>query len=101
MSNAPQNAYIKPLLTPDDAAAYLGIATKTLENWRSTRDRKIGPAFIRISHRCVRYRESDLETPRDDPRKKRSPDGGDSVRASFTSVPSWRRERLPDRRTWT
>jgi hypothetical protein len=47
-----------PLLTPREAAAYLGVTTKALENWRGT---GAGPNFIRLSARCVRYIREDLE----------------------------------------
>ena len=40
------------------AANWLGVAPQTLANWRS---RKIGPAYVRIHHRLVVYRMSDLQ----------------------------------------
>lgn len=46
------------LLSQKDAARLLGIAERTLENWRR-RDTD-GPTFVRISRRCVRYRRGDL-----------------------------------------
>lgn len=46
------------LLSPDQAAAYLGLSPATLENWRQ--DGK-GPAHVRLSHKCVRYRQAALD----------------------------------------
>ncbi|HVR73907.1 MAG TPA: helix-turn-helix domain-containing protein [Planctomycetota bacterium] len=41
-----------------EAAEYLGVSTRTLEDWRI---RGGGPPFIRISCKCVRYRLIDLD----------------------------------------
>lgn len=41
------------LMNPEQAANFLGISHRTLENWRLKGG---GPAFVRMSHRCVRYR---------------------------------------------
>jgi excisionase family DNA binding protein len=46
-----------PLLTPDEAAAYLLSKPRTLERWRGD---GTGPAFIRLGRR-VAYRREDLE----------------------------------------
>ena len=46
------------LLNQSEAAQILGIQPRTLENWRA---RRIGPSFLAISRRCVRYRLVDLE----------------------------------------
>lgn len=45
------------LLPPRAAAAHLGVTPVTLARWRYT---GLGPAYIRISHPCVRYRVEDL-----------------------------------------
>lgn len=45
------------LLTPPEAAELLGVTVSTLNCWRTEQR---GPAFIRVSSRCVRYRLSDL-----------------------------------------
>jgi excisionase family DNA binding protein len=46
------------LLTPDDAAAYLGaLPVRTLERWRYA---GTGPAFVRVG-KHVRYRLADLD----------------------------------------
>lgn len=46
------------LLTERQAATILGFSIRTLQAWRV---RGGGPAFIRISARCVRYRIEDLQ----------------------------------------
>ncbi|KVD28184.1 helix-turn-helix domain-containing protein [Burkholderia ubonensis] len=46
------------VLTTDQAAVYLGIAPRTLEQWRSNRHQRI--PFVKIGGR-VRYRLKDLE----------------------------------------
>ncbi len=47
-----------PLLPPKSVATLLGLTPRALEAWRQRGD---GPAFIRISKRCVRYRREDVE----------------------------------------
>ncbi len=44
---------LSPLMNQDEAAGYLGLSARTLENWRLKGG---GPAFVRMSHRCIRYR---------------------------------------------
>lgn len=46
------------LLTERDAADYLKLTARFLQERRMRGD---GPAFVRISQRCIRYRFSDLE----------------------------------------
>ncbi len=46
------------LLDPPSAAAILGLSVHTLKDWRI---HGIGPRFIRISSRRVRYRPRDIE----------------------------------------
>jgi excisionase family DNA binding protein len=46
------------LLTPKEAAEFLGIPLGTLAQWRSQRR---GPPYIKLEERLVRYRRSDLE----------------------------------------
>ena len=46
------------LLTPDDAAEFLSLATTTLADWRWQRK---GPPWIPISRGCVRYSKEALE----------------------------------------
>lgn len=46
------------LLKEKQAAEFLNLQPRTLQAWRLIGG---GPAFVRISHRCVRYRLCDLE----------------------------------------
>ena len=46
------------LIDERDAAASLGLQPRTLQEWRRRGD---GPAFVRVSSRCIRYRPEDLE----------------------------------------
>lgn len=46
------------LLTETEAAKRLGFSPRTLQAWRF---KGCGPRFLRISSRCVRYRESELD----------------------------------------
>lgn len=48
-----------PLLTEEDAAAYLKLTRRALQAWRY---QGRGPRFVKISARAVRYRPEDLET---------------------------------------
>lgn len=49
----------KPILLDERAAAAtLGLTPRTLQSWRN---RGGGPAFVRVSSRCIRYRVEDLE----------------------------------------
>lgn len=48
----------KPLLTPKEAAEFLGVPEGTLAQWRSQRR---GPPYIKLEMRLVRYRSADLE----------------------------------------
>ncbi len=45
------------LLRPEEAAAFLGFTRRALEDWRR---RGVGPQFVRVSSRAVRYRRRDL-----------------------------------------
>ena len=51
-------AHSELLLTPKQAAEFLGVPLGTLAQWRSQRR---GPAYIKLEDRLVRYRRSDLE----------------------------------------
>ena len=46
------------LLTPRDVATRLGVEASTLAAWRR---RGAGPRFVRLTQRCVRYSESEVE----------------------------------------
>jgi predicted site-specific integrase-resolvase len=58
MTNKPPTAPLK-LLSSAEAAELLGVEAKTLETWR--RQRRYPLAYVRIGHRCIRYRLADLE----------------------------------------
>jgi hypothetical protein len=49
-------------LSPGDASVFLGIAKRTLENWRMNypKGRQPGPRFSKLNGRVVRYRVRDL-----------------------------------------
>src|SRR5579885_1916362 len=47
----------KELLTPKEAAEWLGIGKRLLDQWRAT---GTGPAYVRLSDRKVKYRLKDL-----------------------------------------
>jgi predicted DNA-binding transcriptional regulator AlpA len=47
------------LLTTAEAAALIGVKKRTVDDWRTT---GAGPRYVKISHRCVRYRPKDIET---------------------------------------
>lgn len=46
------------LIRQEEAARALGVSSRTLEMWRY---KKIGPSYVQISRRAIRYRRSDLE----------------------------------------
>ncbi len=57
MSNNPSSP--DEMLTERQAAALIGVAAPTLNRWRCER---IGPAWVAVSARCVRYRRDDVES---------------------------------------
>lgn len=46
------------MLTPVEAAAFLGVEEATMRDWRCSGK---GPDFYRITARCIRYDRSDLQ----------------------------------------
>lgn len=46
------------LLSPFDAARFLGLSIRSLERFRAER---LGPRFCKLSPHCIRYRLSDLK----------------------------------------
>lgn len=46
------------LISEVEVALLLGIAIATLRNWRA---KKIGPRWLKIGERAVRYRQGDVE----------------------------------------
>ena len=51
------NRPIETLMTPTQAAGFLGVHRNTLRAWRSA---GTGPSFTQHSERTIRYRISDL-----------------------------------------
>ena len=50
------------LMNTEQAAAYLGIQSyRTLEAWRYARNGVVGPPWVQVSGRSVRYRKADLD----------------------------------------
>ena len=45
-------------LTTEEAADMLGVAPATMRDWKAQR---VGPPYVQLSSRCVRYRQSDIE----------------------------------------
>lgn len=64
---APPSTSTKPerpvVLSPREAAQYLGVSVSTLKLWRT---QKIGPKWIKRGARLIGYRPSDLEKFLDD-----------------------------------
>ncbi|MDD2325429.1 MAG: DNA-binding protein [Alphaproteobacteria bacterium] len=49
--------YLETLLTEQQAAAFIGHETRTLQKWRVAGN---GPVYVNFSRRSVRYRRRDL-----------------------------------------
>ena len=47
-----------PYLSPRNAAEYLDIPLPTLTDWRQ---KGVGPAFLRVGRRLIRYTKADLD----------------------------------------
>lgn len=45
-------------ISPKNAALFLGVSVRTLEEWRK---KKIGPAFVKLGPKLVRYEVAELE----------------------------------------
>lgn len=56
------------VLSPREAAQYLGVSVSTLKNWRA---KKSGPRWTHCGARLVAYRPADLEKFLDDKSAKR------------------------------
>ena len=48
------------LYTEEEAARFLKVSIRSLQNWRTRPEGPMGPPFVRISSRCIRYRRRDL-----------------------------------------
>jgi hypothetical protein len=63
VANAPlqpspvEPAPLEPSLTDEEAARVIGVAVKTMRNWRS---KGLGPPWVAVGRKLVRYRPSDL-----------------------------------------
>ena len=49
--------YWDGLIDEGDAAEFMGVTVRCLQNWRH---RGGGVKYLRLSHRCIRYRRADL-----------------------------------------
>jgi predicted DNA-binding transcriptional regulator AlpA len=58
MNSQSATPYPDLFLDTNKAAKYLGLKSQTLCNWRSM---KIGPSYVILGRRAIRYRLSDLE----------------------------------------
>lgn len=47
------------MLSTEEAAKKMGLAPATLRFWRM---QHVGPAFVKLSERCFRYDERDIDT---------------------------------------
>lgn len=47
-----------PLIPPVELSDRLGLTPQLLADWRS---RRVGPAYLKLGHRTVRYRSSDVD----------------------------------------
>lgn len=56
------------VLSPSQAAQYLGVSVSTLKNWRA---KKIGPRWVMRGARLVAYKPADLERFLDESSAKR------------------------------
>ena len=61
--NKPKSKPLETLLSPSEAAAFLGVHSNTLRSWRSA---GTGPRYVQHSGRTIRYRISDLLDHRED-----------------------------------
>ena len=50
------NTYVKPILSPNETAALLGVSIGTLANWRS---QNVGPSYCKLGSKVV-YRLDDI-----------------------------------------
>lgn len=59
ISDAPPQAVIATALRNEvQAAAFLGVSPRALQKWRVTGR---GPKFLRLSARCIRYSQAELD----------------------------------------
>ena len=58
MTEISGNAIAHYLMAEKDADLFLGVSYKTLQTWHS---RRLGPPYIRMARKCIRYRIADLQ----------------------------------------
>ena len=58
MPEISDNAIAPYLMDEKDAALFLGVSYKTLQTWRS---RRMGPPYVRMARKCIRYPKADLQ----------------------------------------
>ena len=57
VATPPEPAPLEPSLTEEEAARVIGVAPKTMRNWRV---KGIGPPFVVTGPKLIRYRPPDL-----------------------------------------
>lgn len=62
------------LLHESDAAKLLAVSPRTLRNWRGLGQ---GPRYVKISGRCIRYRQGDLLSFIEDKSRRHSSETSD------------------------
>jgi excisionase family DNA binding protein len=50
---------LERMLTPAEVCVLLGVTNTALQDWRTA---GTGPAYVRLGHRTVRYRQADIDT---------------------------------------
>lgn len=58
MNDTSDNVIVPYVMDEKNAALFIGVSQKTLQTWRSHR---MGPPYIRITRKCIRYRKADLQ----------------------------------------
>lgn len=59
MQQKSDNTLTIPMLKPEEVAEILNVSVRTLETWRY---KGIGPKYLKISQRCIRYRHCDIRS---------------------------------------
>ncbi len=62
----------REFFTEKETADFLGLARQTLSNWRF---QKVGPDFVRVGNRSIRYRRGDVERWADSRRVRPAEEG--------------------------
>lgn len=80
MQNNEDRDYEETLLTEKQAAAFLGLAPRTLAKWRVVGG---GPPFRKLSKRAVRYKRLDLMEWSDAQLRHSTSDTGNTLEAKL------------------